>query len=177
MNCHAMIICHEAIETDAEKIAMYLPDVDTKLRTKIWWAFDIVWRHYIVDADDGGAPIYKIKTDWWSKWPTKSRYKRVQDVEADLGVWIDCVNSNYKIPPTNSPVVPIELAEDEIAKIQTAMEGSWYTNKESAEKMYTALKGKTRSVEKMIESLKKSIKDEEQITLAVSYINLIDSML
>lgn len=176
MNCHVIIICHESIETDAEKIALYLPDVDTKLRTKIWWAFDIVARHHIIDGDDG-QPQYKIKTDWWSKRPTKSRYKRVQEVEADLGVWIDCVNSNYKAPPPVNPSAPIELAEDEIAKIQTAMEGSNFENFESAKKMYIALKNKTRTVEAMIESLEKASKDEWQLALSIDYVHVINSML
>lgn len=128
---HVVVICQEWYEKDKDWwIIKFIPNVDWSLKSKLSYYFDVVariaklpWGDRVVEIND--SPLA----------PTKSRFACINDwTEMNLAEWIRLV-----VDDADTEEAKVVATVDETLVWKQMAEQAWFTNLDSAEKLYKSI--------------------------------------
>ena len=131
LNKHVIVICQETYEKDKDwGIIKYIPNVDWSLKSKLSYYFDVVAR---ITKLPGWERIVEINDSPLA--PVKSRFACINDqTDMNLGTWIKLV-----IEDADTSEWEVVAQVDESFIWKDYAEKAWFTNMDSAEKLFNSI--------------------------------------
>ena len=128
---HVIVICQETYEKDKDwGIIKYIPNVDWSLKSKLSYYFDVVAR---ITKLPGWERIVEINDSPLA--PVKSRFACINDqTDMNLGTWIKLV-----IEDADTSEWSVVATVDESIVWKELAEKAWFTNMDSAEKLFNSV--------------------------------------
>ena len=143
---HVIVICQETYEKDKDwGIIKYIPNVDWSLKSKLSYYFDVVAR---ITKLPGWERIVEINDSPLA--PVKSRFACINDqTDMNLGTWIKLV-----IEDADTSEWSVVATVDESIVWKELAEKTWFTNMDSAEKLFNSVATMYEDWEAMSQLLK-----------------------
>lgn len=131
LNKHVVVICQETYEKDKDwGIIKYIPNVDWSLKNKLSYYFDVVAR---ITKLPGWERIVEINDSPLA--PVKSRFACINDqTDMNLWTWIKLV-----VEDADSSEWKVVAQVDESFIWKDYAEKAWFTNMDSAEKLFNSI--------------------------------------
>lgn len=131
LNKHVIVICQEWYEKDKDwGIIKYIPNVDWSLKSKLSYYFDVVAR---ITKLPGWERIVEINDSPLA--PVKSRFACINDqTEMNLWTWIKLV-----VEDADDSEWEVVAQVDESFVWKDMAEKVWFTNMDSAEKLFASV--------------------------------------
>lgn len=146
LNKHVVVICQETYEKDKDwGIIKYIPNVDWSLKNKLSYYFDVVAR---ITKLPGWERIVEINDSPLA--PVKSRFACINDqTDMNLWTWIKLV-----VEDADSSEWKVVAQVDESFIWKEYAEKAWFTNMDSAEKLFNSIWTMYEDWESMAQLLK-----------------------
>lgn len=146
LNKHVVVICQETYEKDKDwGIIKYIPNVDWSLKNKLSYYFDVVAR---ITKLPGWERIVEINDSPLA--PVKSRFACINDqTDMNLWTWIKLV-----VEDADSSEWKVVAQVDESFIRKEYAEKAWFTNMDSAEKLFNSIWTMYEDWESMAQLLK-----------------------
>lgn len=143
---HVIVICQETYEKDKDwGIIKYIPNVDWSLKSKLSYYFDVVAR---ITKLPGWERIVEINDSPLA--PVKSRFACINDqTDMNLWTWIKLV-----IEDADTSEWSVVATVDESIVWKELAEKAWFTNMDSAEKLFNSVATMYEDWEAMSQLLK-----------------------